>query len=291
MPELPEVETLKLGLQRYIVGKTIESVDVRDRKLFSGDESVLGGAEFVSIRRFAKGIVMDLDNGYSLAAHIKLTGQLIYRDSSNKDMVVQKPRPMIVPNKFTRAVFKLKDQKSGNSFLYFQEVRGFAWMRVVRTDEVGQLLYFKNLGPEILPSKDSDQARMTESEFEQMLSKTSLPVKVAIMDQKKIGGVGNIYANEALFDAGIDPRRKAQSLTSAESKALYSSLLKVLQLGLKYRGSSELNYVDILGQTGQYQKHVQIYGKKGKPCPRDGSLIEKIYLGGRGTFFCTHCQK
>ena len=112
------------------------------------------------------------------------------------------------------------------------------------------------------------------------------------MEQKKIGGIGNIYANDALFEAKIDPRRKAKSLSIIEIKTLFDSILKILKKGIKYRGSSELNFVDILGQKGKYQNHFLIYGRKGKECRReDGGIVEKVYLGGRGTFYCTKCQK
>ena len=112
------------------------------------------------------------------------------------------------------------------------------------------------------------------------------------MEQTKIGGIGNIYANDGCFEAKIDPRRKAKTLDDKEIRALYDALLAVLQKAMKYRGSSELNFVDVLGQKGEYQNHFLIYGRKNKPCLReDGGVVQKIYLGGRGTFFCETCQK
>src|SRR5438093_5807781 len=144
MPELPEVETLRLGLQKYLVGRKIVKIDVIDRKLFEGAEKDLIGATFKDVRRYGKGIVMDLSNGYSIAVHIKLTGQLIFRDSKTQDLLVQKPAPQTVPNKFTRVIFILDK----NCFLYFQEVRGFAWMKVIKTDNLKELPFFKSLGPE-----------------------------------------------------------------------------------------------------------------------------------------------
>ena len=111
------------------------------------------------------------------------------------------------------------------------------------------------------------------------------------MDQKKIGGVGNIHANDALFEAKIDPRRKAKSLSPQEIGKLYESILQVLQKGLKYGGSSDENFVNALGQEGNYQNHTLVYGKKGQKCPVCGGIIQKIKLGGRGTYFCPSCQK
>lgn len=288
MPELPEVETLKLGLQKYIVGKTIEFVEVIDKKLLTGDPGSIERAKIKDVRRFAKGIVIDLSNGFSIAFHIKLTGQLIFRDDKTRDLEVMKPTPSKIPNKFTRVVLNFKD----GSNLYFQEVRGFAWMKILKTDEVRNLPFFKELGPEPIPSPGSNTPKLTLQQFEKIVKSSNLPIKVLLMEQTKIGGIGNIYSNDSCFAAHIDPRRKAKSLTDSEIKTLYDSILKVLKKAFEYRGSSELNFVDVLGQLGEYQKHFLVYGKKNKPCSRDdGGVVEKIYLGGRGTFFCTKCQK
>lgn len=327
MPELPEVETLKLGLQKYVVGKKIVGVDVIDPKLLSGNPKDIIGSEITDVKRYAKGVVVELDNNFAIAFHIKLTGQLIYRNKTNKDLEVMKPVPSKVPNKFTRVVFHLvghpeplshsdpelvsgeesqgelregskKDSSptaqndKEESFLYFQEVRGFAWMKILKLSEVKSLPFFKTLGPEPIPSPGSGTPKLTLEMFQEVVLKSNLPIKVLLMDQQKIGGIGNIYANDALFDAHIDPRRKAKSLNSKEIETLFESILKVLKNGMKYRGSSELNFVDVLGQLGEYQKHFLVYGRKNRPCIRnDGGMIEKVYLGGRGTFFCTVCQK
>lgn len=290
---MPEVETLKLGLQEYIVGKKITGVNVIDRSLFSGDEKNVIGATIKNIRRYAKGMVIDLDNKYSFAIHIKLTGQLIFRDKKTKDLPVLKPVPLPVPNKFTRVIIALGDRGEGlgDSYLYFQEVRGFAWMKLLKTSEVGELPFFKSLGPEFIPSPGSGAPKLTLEVFEKIISRSSLPIKALIMDQKRIGGIGNIYANDSCFDACIDPRRSAKTLTKDEGECLFDSILNVLKEGLRYKGSSELNYVNVLGQTGEYQKHMLVYGRKGKKCIRnDSGMVEKIYLAGRGTFFCAECQ-
>lgn len=287
MPELPEVETLKLGLKKYVCGKKITDVKVFDSSLVSGQLSDVIGAEIVDVNRYAKGLVLNLSNGYSIVFHIKLTGQLIYRDKTNNELEVMKPRPHKVPNQHTRVDIVLDN----DAHLYFQEVRRFAWMKILKTSEVKSLPFFKTLGPEPIPSPGSGTPKLTLEMFEEKVKKSGLPIKTLLMNQQKIGGIGNIYANDACFDARIDPRRKANSLSSTEIKKLFESLLKVLKNGIKYRGSSELNFVDILGQTGEYQKHFLVYGRKKMPCIRDdGGIVEKIYLGGRGTFYCTKCQ-
>lgn len=308
MPELPEVETLKLGLQKYVVGKKIADVEVIDPKLVSGDVKDITGAKIKYVKRYAKGIVLELSNGYAVAFHIKLTGQLIYRDKTNKDLEVMKPTSSRVPNKFTRVVFHLighpersegpkKDSSpkaqndKGDAFLYFQEVRGFAWMKILKTNEIKNLPFFKTLGPEPIPSPGSGTPLLTSEMFVKIVSGSNLPIKQLLMEQTKIGGIGNIYANDSCFDAHIDPRRKAKTLTEKEITILFESILRVLKKAMKYRGSSELNFVDVLGQKGEYQNHFLIYGRKGKECRReDGGVISKVYLGGRGTFYCEACQ-
>lgn len=288
MPELPEVETLKLGLKKYVCGKKITDIKVIDPTLVSGNTKDIIGSKITNVNRYAKGLVIELSNGYCIAFHIKLTGQLIYRDKTNEDLEVMKPRPQKVPNQHTRVDIVLDN----NAHLYFQEVRRFAWMKILLLDEVKKMPFFKTLGPEPIPSPGSGTPKLTLPMFEKIVAKSGLPIKTLLMDQQKIGGIGNIYANDACFDAHIDPRRKASSLLRKESKALFESILKVLKNGMKYRGSSELNFVDVLGQLGEYQKHFLVYGRKNKPCTReDGGIVEKVYLGGRGTFFCTKCQK
>lgn len=291
MPELPEVETIRLGLQRYIVGKTIEDVEVRLPKIFSGDTKNIIGAKVINIRRFGKGLVIDLDNDYSIAIHIKLTGQLIYRDS-RASRVPRVSRGKIggeLPNKWTHVIFKLKTQNAKvksttqNSKLYYNDLRQFGWIKILRTSDVPKLPFFKELGPE--PFKD-----LTLEKFKEIVSKSNLASKVLLMDQKKIAGIGNIYANDALFEARIDPKRKAKKLSSGEIKKLYDSILKVLKKGLESGGASELSFVNALGEEGSYQNHFLVYGREGKKCKRCGSEIKKIKLGGRGTYFCPKCQ-
>jgi len=292
MPELPEVETIKLGLQKYLVGKTIVGVEVRLRKIFSGDEKSIIGAKVVSIDRFGKGLVINLNNGYSVAAHIKLTGQFIYRDSTTAKLKLSPKVGSQIPNKFTHVIFKLKaisEKRKENAYLYYNDIRQFGWIKIVKSDKLKEISFFKDLGPEPLPS--SGQAALTFDMFEKIIKSSNTAIKPLIMDQKKIGGIGNIYANDGLFDAQIDPRRKAESLKPEEIKKLYDSILKVLKKGLENGGASELNYVNALGQEGKYQHHFLAYGRDEKKCIRCSGIMKKIVLGGRGTYFCPSCQR
>lgn len=280
MPELPEVETIRLGLQKYLVGHKIEGVEVKVPKIFEGSAKQIVGANVITARRFGKGLVIDLSNGNSLAIHVKLTGQLIYRDEKTKNISVSKQKVGELPSKFTHVIFKLDK----NACLYYNDIRRFGWIKVVKTSEVANLPFFKGMGPE--PFKD-----LTLEYFKKVLSGSNVAVKPLIMDQKKIGGIGNIYANDACYYAKIDPKRPAKSLSPKEVELLYEGVHKVMEKSLKYGGSSELTYVNVLGQEGEYQHHTLIYGRDGNICERDGNKIKKYYLGGRGTYWCEKCQK
>ena len=312
MPELPEVETIRLGLQKYVVGKTIEDVEARLPKMLTGDPKNIIGAKVIDVRRFGKGLVIDLDNGHSIAIHIKLTGQLIYQDEKvSKVSKVSKGKVGTLPNKFTHIIFHLEK----NAKLYYNDLRQFGWIRIIKSEKLKDQSFFKDLGPEppvlsnysssvgaiatesrSLKSKSSprhlaDRTILTLEVFRQILSRSNLAIKVLLMDQKKMSGVGNIYANDGLFEAKIDPRRKAKELSEDETKKLFDAILKVLKKGLASGGASELSFVNVLGQDGGYQKHFLVYGREKEPCRVCGSKIQKIKLGGRGTYFCERCQK
>ena len=280
MPELPEVETIRMGLEKYLVGHKIKDVEVRLRRMVTGDARHVTGAKVTKIERFGKGLVIHLDNEHAIAVHIKLTGQLIYRGPNTpKNQMVSKTKVGTIPNKFTHVIFHLD---SGGT-LYYNDLRQFGWIKIVKEDEVSKLPFFKELGPEFM--KD-----LTLERFAEILLKFGSPVKAVIMAQQRMSGVGNIYANDGLYLAGIDPRRKAKSLSEDEVKKLYESILEVLKKGLKYGGASELSYVNALGEEGGYQEHFLVYGKEKEQCHK-GHPIKKIKIVGRGTYFCERCQK
>ncbi len=287
MPELPEVETIKLGLQKYLKGHKFLDIEILSEGIFEGSAKQIIGARVIDIRRFGKGLVIDLDNGKSLAIHIKLTGQIIYRDPKTVKVPVSPQKVKTLPNNATRIIFKL----DRDAVLYFNDLRKFAWVRVVDTDKVMEMPFFKNIGPEPSVADAMDGKPLTFEMFENIVSKSKVVIKPLIMDQTRIGGIGNIYANDALFLAKIDPRRHANNLSLTEIRKLYNAVLSVMKKSFKYGGASELNFVNALGQEGEYQMHSLVYGKKGKKCPNCGGEIKKIFLGGRGTFFCEACQK
>lgn len=280
MPELPEVELVKLQLTKYLAGHRIISVDINYPKMFSGDKKNLL-SKVKGVRRFGKVVSIDLANNYSVLIHIKLTGQLIYRGPNLKNP--QKLSNKVtggIPGPHSHVVFHL--DRGGS--LFFNDVRKFGWLRTMKTSSVAKEGFVANLGPEPL----SD---LSLKEFQTILGKTHRMIKVLLMDQTKIGGIGNIYANDALWLAKIHPERKANELSEKETKRLYRAINKVLREGLKTGGASELAFVRPDGTEGNYQKHFLAYGKKDILCSRcKKRKFAKIKVGGRGTYFCPVCQ-
>lgn len=294
MPELPEVETIRMGLKKYLVGHRIVGVDVRLRRMVKeGDVRNLTNGKVETIRRFGKALSIDLDNGWSIAVHIKLTGQLIYKGPkvSKEEKVSNVSKALIggeLPNKWTHVIFHL--DKGGT--LYYNDIRQFGWIKILPTEDVIKLPFVHELGPEPpVVDRVRDGEKLGLEWFGEILAGKKTAIKALLMDQKKIGGVGNIYANDALFLARVDPRRPASSLSLSEQSRLYDAILEVLRRGLKYGGATEMNFVNALGQPGGYQEHFLVYGREGKPCRKCGGAIRKIRIGGRGTYYCPECQK
>lgn len=282
MPELPEVEAIKLQLGKFLKGHKILSVEIRSSKTFAGNTKDIIGGKVIGTRRFGKVSVIDLDNGFSILTHVKLTGQYIYRGPN-----LSKPKPLSpkvtggIPGPHTLVIFNLDH----GGELYYNDVRRFGWIRVVKTSEVETEPFIKKLGPE--PFKD-----LTLEKFREILGKSGRPVKIVLMDQEKMGGVGNIYANDALWLAKVSPRLPAKNLQPNEQKKLYEAVLSVLKEGIKWGGASELAFVTPDGTEGGYQGHTLAYGHDGEPCERcHKGIFKKYFLGGRGTYVCPVCQK
>ena len=287
MPELPEVETLKLGLKKYLVGHKIEDVEIRVPKIFQGDVQNVVGAKVVGVKRVGKGLIIELDNDFDLVVHLKMTGQMIYRGSETANVIISQKAGGVIPGKHSHIIFTLDK----NAKLYFNDLRRFGYIKIIKKDEVKVLPFFKEMGPEPFDKPDFGQKTLNLKDFQSILGKSGLVIKVLLMDQKKIGGIGNIYANEALFKAGINPKRRAKDITKSEAEKLYKAIFEVINKGLKYGGSSDENFVNVLGQDGEYQQHFLAYGQEKKKCSICDAIIEKIQLGGRGTYFCPKHQK
>jgi formamidopyrimidine-DNA glycosylase len=290
MPELPEVETIRQQLKKYLTGHKITNVEIRYGKKFEGDPKLLIGGKIVDVRRFGKVQSIDLDNGYSLVIHIKMTGQLIYVGPNLKPIKdLSKKITGGIGGKHTHIIFKL--DKDG--VLYYNDVRKFGWLKIVVSDKVVDDKFVGKLGPEpFVGETSSGQSVLTFEKFTDILSKTSRPIKLVLMDQEKIGGIGNIYANDALWLALVNPKTPVKQLSNEVTKQLFDAIHTVLNAGLKYGGASELSFVTPDGAEGEYQNHTLVYGHEGELCKRcKKAKLEKYFLGGRGTYWCPFCQQ
>lgn len=242
---------------------------------------------------------MFLSNGKILAVHLKLTGRLLVRKKTDKKddfqrIIFKLKTPSISSLKASGSIrTRLEERflegrknekgKTGDLELRFCDARKFGWIKLLDTRELR--LENRKFGVEPLTKE------FTLDKFKEILNSTGRAVKIVLMDQKKMAGVGNIYANDALFLAKIDPRRPAKKITEEEAKKLYEAIEKVLKAGIKYRGASDQNYLDALGQKGAYQKHFLVYKRDGEKCLKCHGEIKRLKVGGRGSFFCDRCQK
>lgn len=276
MPELPEIETIRLQLDKVLPGLTVKNIEVKKAKSFVGNFKDLTGKKIKSLRRFGKVLVIDFSDNISIAVHLKLTGRLVFqvKDKALKDWDVDYP-----DNIHTRVIFTF----TSGDHLYFHDVRMFGWIVQFQTDKASQMPYLSKLGPEILKE-------VKGSEFEKILKGSSRPVKIILMDQEKMAGIGNIYANEGLWCAKINPKTKGASLTKAQIDTLYDCLAKILKQAILWKGASDNNYRDAFGQKGEVQNHFKAYSREGEPCSRCQTPIKRFVLGGRGTFWCQVCQ-
>lgn len=268
MPELPEVETIRRQLEAAVIGKKIERIDVLEPKMFIGDSQKAAGKKIVGTARKAKILRILLENGAALLIHFKLNGQLLLE-------LPGKPND----RRFTRIVLHLNDGLQ----LLFNDSRKFAWMRFISD-------YSEEPSKTIEPlTKD-----FTLERFKEVISKSRKPIKLLLMDQEKIAGIGNIYANESLFAAGIDPFRPANSLDPSEAKKLYSVIIKILKKAIECGGSSGKDewYRQLNGSIGSYQNHFLVYQREGQKCSSGcpGDIVRKKQ-SGRSTFYCPNCQK
>lgn len=289
MPELPEVEAIKLQLNKFLINHVIKDVKVIGNRVLTGETKKIINGKVLETRRFGKVSVIDLDNGYSILTHVKLTGQFIYRGPN-----LPSPSPLSpkvtggVPGPHTLVIFKL----DRDGVLYYNDVRRFGWIRIEKTEDVLQEKFIKSLGPEPAVVKDFTGKTLTLDIFKEILAKSGRPIKVVIMDQSKIGGVGNIYATDALWLAKINPKTPAKELPQESVSQLYDAIREVLRAGIKWGGASELAFVTPDGTEGNYQSHTLAYGHTGELCSRcKKAKFEKYFLAGRGTYVCAVCQK
>jgi formamidopyrimidine-DNA glycosylase len=270
MPELPEVETIVRGLAATIVGETISRADVRLARIAVAPPGVdfsaaLTGERIVAVRRRGKYAVLELTSGASLVTGLRMTGRLVVARNGRDEL----------PG--THVVLHFK----GGRRLRFSDVRTFGRMRLVRAHEA----WDGELGIEPLSSYFTPEA------FIGMLAGRTTPVKALLLDQRRIAGIGNIYACEALWEARIRPSRPSGRLTKPAAHRLRRAIVDVLERAIEMRGTSIDDYVDADGLQGSFQNNLSVYGKQGRPCLRCGAVIVRTVLAQRGTWWCRRCQK
>ncbi len=274
MPELPEVETIIRELKKIIINKKIVEIKVHEAMVIGYPDNEqrfiddLKGQKIINISRRGKYIVMSLDREMKLVIHLRMSGKLLIKDSSQKY------------NKHSHVIFKLNNGQD----LRFNTIRKFSRVYLVKNSCMENAGGLVNLGPE--PLSDN----FTLKDFKSLFKGRRAFIKSLLLNQKFLAGMGNIYTDEALFRAGIKPDRKANTLTDKKISALYSAIKEVLRDGINYGGTSFSDYVNTMGHEGDFQKQLMVYQREGEDCLKCGCKIVKDKLCGRSTHYCPHCQ-
>lgn len=277
MPELPEVETVRHGLQQLVATKTIHQVDILWQRIVTTTQSIedwcqwLQGQTIHSISRRAKYLVFNLSKGH-LVSHLRMEGKFHYYD---RDGI-----PTFLP-KHVHAIFTFTD----GSQLHYEDVRKFGRFEWVQQEGLQTFFQSKKLGPEPVASEFEVHT------FEKGLCALKRPIKPVLLEQKLVVGLGNIYVDETLFRAKIHPQTLASQLTTEQIHSLHERIIEVLAEAVEAGGSTIRTYLNSLGEAGSFQTALAVYGRTGEPCIVCGTLIEKIKLAQRGTHFCPECQK
>ena len=287
MPELPEVETVKIGLNKLIPGLKITEVSHDTPKSFPNAQAdvdqFLIGSGVVAVKRRAKILLIELSSKYSLVVHLKMTGQMVY--VGKERFGAGHPNESLIgslPDKSTRVTISFDN----GAHLFFNDQRKFGWMRLIPTDEVSNIDFFKKLGPEPLA------ADFTAKDFKEcLIRRVNSNIKAVLLDQTVIAGVGNIYADESLWGAKIHPETVVKDLSTVKINLLFKELRYVLELSIEKGGSTDRNYVNAEGKKGSYMSFARVFRREGQACQRCGTTIIKIRVAGRGTHLCPHCQK
>ena len=285
MPELPEVETIRRDLLKKVVNKKISNISILNKKTVRNKQDfflrALKGNKITDIKRTGKLIIFQLDkNGY-LLTHLKMTGQLVYK---KKGKITAGGHSLLqggldLPNKHTRVRIDFADK----SILFFNDMRLFGYMEIVDSEKLRAVLDRFGIEP-LTPN-------YTLEKFINIFKNRRTSLKSILLNQNLIAGLGNIYADESCFQAGIRPDRKAVSLNSKEIKKLYQAIKIVLKKALKNRGTTFNNYVDSDGQSGNFVDKLKVYGRAGEACKNCRNKLKRIKLAGRSTVFCEKCQK
>lgn len=280
MPELPEVEVVRLFLDSHLVGKTILNLDILTPKSFIGNPKLVKGQKIITTTRLGKQLSLHLQSGLILLFHLKMTGQIIYQGTSLGHPTPKEDKSLL-PNKSTRLVFTFSDK----SKLFFNDQRKFGWVKLLSQPELIEAQ--KNVGVDLLSPK------FTSKYFYHQLQSSSRAIKQILLDQTKFAGIGNIYANDALFLSQIHPQSVSKKISLSQAKTLRQHLIKIIKQSISQGGSTakDNKYVHPDGNYGQHQFHFQVYQRQREPCLKCHTPIKRLTLGGRGTFYCPQCQK
>lgn len=282
MPELPEVQTVVSQLGRKIVGKKITKVWSDWQKKILPSYTVFAkkikNATVIGTRRLGKHIVIDLDNRYSIVAHLKMTGHFLVKDTDNRDA-----KAFLDPiNGYIHHVITFSD----GTTLEFSDMRKFGWLRLVKTDEVEKLSSIATLGVDAL------SPLLTEKRLRSFFTgKQKRSIGVMLLEQNHVAGIGNIYRSEALFLAGIVPTRLIETLTQSEWEKIVPAIKRVLRQAIRTGGTSDGDFRDTAGLPGRFQDALFVYARTDKPCKKCGTMISRAKIGQRSIFYCSRCQK
>jgi formamidopyrimidine-DNA glycosylase len=276
MPELPEVETVRVRLEPVLVGRLLEHVEILDPRLTrpfdpAGVAAELQGERVAAVDRRGKYLVVRFESGRVLLIHLRMTGNLLHGSLGNG---------LAVDDPHRRAVVRLDDE----SDVVYRDVRRFGTWLLLEPDQLDPYLE-PRVGLEPLARS------FTTKQLARALAGRRAPVKAAILDQRRLAGVGNIYADEALWRARIHPQRPAGGLSFDEIKALHGGIRRALKAGIERQGATLRDYRAPDGSSGAMQHEFKVYGREGEPCDRCGTPIEKIRAAGRGTWYCPSCQR
>jgi formamidopyrimidine-DNA glycosylase len=289
MPELPEIETIKNGLSRFVLNKKIIGFKLLDEKLVSSGFSFLKkikGDSFSKIDRLGKLLIFSFHiSEYKLLAHMKMTGQLVF--CREKELLAigghaERGKVNLSCSDFKHIRFYITFEDS--SRLLFNDSRRFAYLKMVDEKSFSEIK--ESFGLEPL-SKE-----FTFSQFSQLLSRRSAKnIKAFLLDQSLVAGIGNIYADEILFASAVSPLKKVASISNAKKKRIFDNIKKILKLAVEKKGTTFSDYLDSEGQRGSFSSLLKVYGREGEKCSKCSSRIKKIRVAGRGTHYCPKCQK
>jgi formamidopyrimidine-DNA glycosylase len=273
MPELPEVETIRAGLEPLLVGQTFEHVEIADPRLTRPHDPLVVAAELVgetvsALERRGKYLVVRFESGRVLLIHLRMTGSLLLLRNGHA-----------AEDPYRRAVIRLDN----GSDVAYRDVRRFGTWLLLEPGELDPYLASR-VGDELL------DRRLSVPALQHLLERRRAPIKAVLLDQRVFAGVGNIYADEALWWARIHPLRPAASLDRGELQSLLRGVRKALRHGISRQGATLRDYRGADGSRGSMQREFRVYGRDGEPCTRCGTPIEKTRAGGRGTWYCPNCQ-